>query len=101
VAATATAATCKAQEAAAAAGGSTSGAQQVSGVEELHLGCGCDHVDTAWLHSSSAVTSSHIIGLLQGACQVGVLRSGIGQAYWHTTRNVPLWDTCRSGAGQA
>jgi hypothetical protein len=42
------------------------------------LGCACDQIDAAWLHSSSAVTSSDITGLLQGACQVCALTHKCG-----------------------
>lgn len=40
------------------------------GMQELQLGCHYDQVDTAWLHLNSAVTSSHIIDLLQDRTQV-------------------------------
>jgi hypothetical protein len=48
------------------------GCADIPGLQEMHLGCHCSHVDTAWLHLNSAVTSSHVINLLQNGTQVSM-----------------------------
>jgi hypothetical protein len=41
------------------------------GLQELHLGCQPEQVDSTWLHLNDAVTSHDIIRLLGDHCQVG------------------------------
>lgn len=42
-----------------------------TGLQELHLGCQPEQVDSTWLHLNDAVTSQDIIRLLGNHCQVG------------------------------
>lgn len=44
------------------------------GVTELHLGCGCDQADAAWLRLNGSISSRDVITLLTkgGGCQVSI-----------------------------